>query len=212
MALIACPECSREVSDRASACPHCGAPVGPQRADPPGAPDISYAGLRRWLAILVVVLMVGALVFGSKRAPAPYVPLSARAEPPPPVAPDPVAFVAERVTLDRRAREMEIRGVAVRAPGSSAPDTIWVWAYFTHPEYGPNSWSDASIAVVRPFAHGDTAHVVARGPYHWARSEYSPQRGYFARVTMSTVSGSMAQIHSSQRRYDVDGTIRVRTP
>lgn len=27
MALITCPDCSREVSDRAPACPHCGAPI-----------------------------------------------------------------------------------------------------------------------------------------------------------------------------------------
>lgn len=27
MALIKCPECSREISDRATACPHCGVPL-----------------------------------------------------------------------------------------------------------------------------------------------------------------------------------------
>jgi hypothetical protein len=27
MALVNCPECAREVSDKAKACPHCGAPV-----------------------------------------------------------------------------------------------------------------------------------------------------------------------------------------
>ncbi len=27
MALISCPECGREISDRATACPHCGCPV-----------------------------------------------------------------------------------------------------------------------------------------------------------------------------------------
>ena len=27
MALIKCPECGREVSDKAPACPHCGAPI-----------------------------------------------------------------------------------------------------------------------------------------------------------------------------------------
>lgn len=28
MALISCSECSKEISDRAASCPHCGAPVG----------------------------------------------------------------------------------------------------------------------------------------------------------------------------------------
>lgn len=27
MALITCPECGKEISDQASACPNCGAPV-----------------------------------------------------------------------------------------------------------------------------------------------------------------------------------------
>lgn len=31
MALINCPECSREVSDQATACPQCGTPIKAQR-------------------------------------------------------------------------------------------------------------------------------------------------------------------------------------
>lgn len=27
MALIKCPECSKEISDRATSCPHCGCPL-----------------------------------------------------------------------------------------------------------------------------------------------------------------------------------------
>jgi membrane protein YdbS with pleckstrin-like domain len=39
MALIPCPECKREVSDRAAACPHCGlALAAPASAAPPIAP------------------------------------------------------------------------------------------------------------------------------------------------------------------------------
>lgn len=29
MALIACPECARDISDRAPTCPHCGSPATP---------------------------------------------------------------------------------------------------------------------------------------------------------------------------------------
>jgi RNA polymerase subunit RPABC4/transcription elongation factor Spt4 len=32
MSLISCPECAREVSDRAVACPHCGNPMSPTAA------------------------------------------------------------------------------------------------------------------------------------------------------------------------------------
>ena len=35
MALLKCPECSREVSSRATSCPHCGFPVSGRRARSP---------------------------------------------------------------------------------------------------------------------------------------------------------------------------------
>lgn len=34
MALIHCPECKREVSDKAPTCPNCGAPIAPQPSAP----------------------------------------------------------------------------------------------------------------------------------------------------------------------------------
>lgn len=34
MSLTLCPECSREISDRAAACPHCGYPMGEERQAP----------------------------------------------------------------------------------------------------------------------------------------------------------------------------------
>ena len=39
MALISCPECSREVSDQAAACPHCGYPLSPRRTATAQPPD-----------------------------------------------------------------------------------------------------------------------------------------------------------------------------
>jgi hypothetical protein len=37
MALILCPECAREISDRAGVCPHCGNPMG-DRGNADGKP------------------------------------------------------------------------------------------------------------------------------------------------------------------------------
>lgn len=34
MALINCPECSKQISDQTNACPHCGYPIRPQQVDP----------------------------------------------------------------------------------------------------------------------------------------------------------------------------------
>ncbi len=37
MALIACPECNKQVSDQAPACPHCGFPISRPASKPNGA-------------------------------------------------------------------------------------------------------------------------------------------------------------------------------
>ena len=39
MALIACHECGKEISDQAEACPHCGAPV--KKPEPPKVEDMT---------------------------------------------------------------------------------------------------------------------------------------------------------------------------
>ncbi len=61
MALIQCPECQNQVSDKAPACPKCGAPIGSQPASPVEAAPKRRTSLTTWgLSILVVV---GAIMF-----------------------------------------------------------------------------------------------------------------------------------------------------
>ena len=61
MALVACPECRREVSTAAPACPHCGNPMTPAYAapaqpQPPGSEQTLWRGSPSW------VLSVGKLL------------------------------------------------------------------------------------------------------------------------------------------------------
>ena len=44
MALIACPECARQISTEAKTCPGCGYPVAERRVDEPGAGDKAPPG------------------------------------------------------------------------------------------------------------------------------------------------------------------------
>lgn len=44
MALVKCPECGKEISDRASACPNCGYPLAKERNNPIGAHSASKKG------------------------------------------------------------------------------------------------------------------------------------------------------------------------
>ena len=45
MALMSCPECAKQISDKAPACPHCGAPMNaPIAASTAGGPTIVETG------------------------------------------------------------------------------------------------------------------------------------------------------------------------
>src|ERR1700680_2997616 len=53
MALVACPECQREISTSAAACPHCGRPMSPslsvpQGGIPPSAEEKLLRGTPSW--------------------------------------------------------------------------------------------------------------------------------------------------------------------
>ena len=69
MALIKCSECGSEVSDKAQACPKCGAPIGARAADPgPIARPGKWARMSLSskigviLAVLVLVVFVRAVI------------------------------------------------------------------------------------------------------------------------------------------------------
>jgi len=44
MALLNCPECGAQISDRAAACPHCGCPTVPAATPPPEGPATRQMG------------------------------------------------------------------------------------------------------------------------------------------------------------------------
>jgi hypothetical protein len=79
------------------------------------------------------------------------------------------------------------------------------------------SWSDEPMAVTPAYNNGDTATIVARGPFPWATMRYTtptgdelPRRGYFARVSVSAASSGDAMIPSISRDYDTAHLLRVR--
>ena len=65
MALIKCSECAKEVSDKATACPNCGAPIGSERT-PQRRGNTAVRVVRagwRWGAI-GALLVIGGLIAG----------------------------------------------------------------------------------------------------------------------------------------------------
>ena len=56
MAIVKCPECGREVSDRATSCPGCGFPLGREDRRPEKEPE-KEARIPRWAIILAILLV-----------------------------------------------------------------------------------------------------------------------------------------------------------
>lgn len=63
MAIIACPECSKSVSNAAASCPHCGHPLSSQPTPRTGPPPTLMISL----AVLALILVGGAALFMSKQ-------------------------------------------------------------------------------------------------------------------------------------------------
>jgi hypothetical protein len=69
-ALIKCPECNGDVSDKAAACPHCGYPTG-RTARGPGPVQVIEKTGRGWKAVRVLgwlLIVIGVLVLRAGRA------------------------------------------------------------------------------------------------------------------------------------------------
>ena len=113
------------------------------------------------------------------------------------------------MTLDISAGEMVINGRLIKAPESRLPIQAWLWAYFVNPsEDVTGSRSDEPIFVEPRFA-GDTASVVARGPFHWATNQDAPRNGYYARVRVSTRSSGDALVPVPRPNYSPIGAVKV---
>lgn len=62
MALISCPECGKEISDAAQACPHCGHPVQESQPQDVPAPRKSNRPIFMAACVLLLVAVVGIFV------------------------------------------------------------------------------------------------------------------------------------------------------
>lgn len=69
MALVKCPECNKEISDRAISCPHCGLPLKEVKPKENERPDLSkmevilYRGIKKSLTAQVYLFVVCFVLF-----------------------------------------------------------------------------------------------------------------------------------------------------
>lgn len=69
MALISCPECEKEISDKASSCPSCGVPISDDSKAPNTSSHTSVTRTgAKWEGI-GFLLIVGGMVYGMATGP-----------------------------------------------------------------------------------------------------------------------------------------------
>jgi hypothetical protein len=119
-----------------------------------------------------------------------------------------VTFDLDRVALDRASREVVLAG-RLATHGSLAPDTVWMFAYFLHPEHPDGSWSHVPIRLDKPFAGGDRVDVEQRTHAHWLTNPELPARGYYARVAVFGQSAFDQIIPPKFRDRDIRGAVPV---
>jgi hypothetical protein len=62
MALVKCGECGKEISDKAAACPGCGAPTAPVSAVSNTAPSVAVTRSGgKWEAVGTILIVAGVL-------------------------------------------------------------------------------------------------------------------------------------------------------
>lgn len=61
MALINCPECGREISDKAASCPQCGNPISEKENDVKHAVIVQKEKSSAWIWIIVIIVGIGIL-------------------------------------------------------------------------------------------------------------------------------------------------------
>lgn len=74
MALIQCPDCGRQHSDLAAACPECGRPMAPRPTQPTSPAMLSKSGKKLLLYLLILIAMIVIGVHSADRSRAPAAP------------------------------------------------------------------------------------------------------------------------------------------
>jgi hypothetical protein len=120
------------------------------------------------------------------------------------VVSQPVSHRVQLVSLDFNT-ETSYTTLALKREGNNpAPDKLWVNTSFFVPEAPGKLWSSGPVEILEPFVNGGSEvslTVVSRFP--WSSSANALRAGYYALVTVSTVSADDALRRAEQTDADI---------
>ncbi|MFL6283322.1 MAG: hypothetical protein ACJ74Q_09300 [Pyrinomonadaceae bacterium] len=170
------------------------------------------AGLLAFAVALACAILITQYYSSSKKTPQAQPPpdmppVSAVHAPPaapPPSTAAPVTFKPQLITLDLASKKASATLVLERDPAAtSAPERVWVWAYFFTQESPGRYCSGEPVEVKKPFDSGAHARVTVELPVTGCPTPRTASTTFYARVNVSTESAFAARLTEQRISYDI---------
>jgi hypothetical protein len=164
------------------------------------------AGLLAFAVALAAAILITQYYTTKTRPPAP--PPAAPAPPAQPAAPASSASVAVKpqlMTLDLASKKATVTlALELNQPAASAPERVWVWAYFFTQEAAGKYCEGVPVEVKKPFDAGSTrARVTVELPVANCPAPRTPSTTFYARVNVSPESSFAARLPEQRISYDI---------
>jgi hypothetical protein len=166
------------------------------------------AGLLAFAVALACAILITQYYTKKHAPPAPpppdMPPVSAVPAAPPTSTAAPVTFKPQLVTLDLASKKASVSLTLERDPASSsAPERVWVWAYFFTQESPGKYCSGEPVEVKRPFDAGARARVTVELPVSGCPMPRTASTTFYARVNVSAESAFAARLAEQRISYDI---------
>jgi hypothetical protein len=167
------------------------------------------AGLLAFAVALACAILITQYYSSSKKKPdaqppPDMPPVSAVPAAPPTSTAAPVTFKPQLITLDLASKKASATLTLERDPAApSAPERVWVWAYFFTQESPGRYCSGEPVEVKRPFDSGAHARVTVELPVSGCPTPRTASTTFYARFNVSTESAFAARLTEQRISYDI---------
>lgn len=121
----------------------------------------------------------------------------------------PISYKVQLVSLDFINHQSYTTLTLKRETDDPWPDKLWVNTSFFIPSAPRKNWYSDPVEINLPSASGNEMSLTVAVECPWTKTDYAPRSGYYARVSVSTVSSEAAIYSNEQMDKDIKTTIPV---